>query len=78
MSKIENLIEKDNFYYKALLLCAEDEIKNLNKTVHSKELIISELRLALLKVQSLAQTNPIQMDNINALVKNQIKQILHK
>ena len=78
MSKIENLIEKDNFYYKELLLCAEDEIKNLNKTVQSKELIISELRLALLKVQSLAQTNPIQMDNINALVKNQIKQILHK
>ena len=78
MSKIKNLIEKDNFYYKELLLCAEDEIKNLNKTVQSKELIISELRLALLKVQSLAQTNPIQMDNINALVKNQIKQILHK
>ena len=32
MSKIENLIEKDNFYYKELLLCAEDEIKNLIAT----------------------------------------------
>jgi len=78
MSKIENLIEKDNFYYKELLLNAEDEIRNLNKSVQDKELTISELRLALLKVQSLTQTNPIQMDNINALVKNQIKQILHK
>lgn len=78
MSKIENLIEKDNFYYKELLLNAEDEIRNLNKSVQDKELTISELRLALLKVVSLTQTNPIQMDNINALVKNQIKQILHK
>tara|TARA_X000001388_G_scaffold59509_1_gene44871 strand:+ start:244 stop:480 length:237 start_codon:yes stop_codon:yes gene_type:complete len=78
MSKIENLIEKDNFYYKELLLNAEDEIRNLNKSVQDKELTISELRLALLKVQSLTQTNPIQMDSINAVVKNQIKQILHK
>ena len=78
MSKIENLIEKDNFYYRELLLNAEDEIRNLNKNVQDKELTISELRLALLKVQSLTQTNPIQMDSINALVKNQIKQILHK
>ena len=78
MSKIENLIEKDNFYYRELLLNAEDEIRNLNKSVQDKELTISELRLALLKVQSLTQTNPIQMDSINAVVKNQIKQILHK
>tara|TARA_R100000315_G_C5086115_1_gene49699 strand:- start:159 stop:395 length:237 start_codon:yes stop_codon:yes gene_type:complete len=78
MSKIENLIEKDNLYYRELLLNAEDEIRNLNKTVQDKELTISELRLALLKVQSLTQTNPIQMDSINAVVKNQIKQILHK